>query len=426
MKHSSASLLLIASLAAFGAIAASSQTKVSTQVTVPPSSVSKSEDTGLRAHTNLKIVGTGPMTSAPQTAGPPFPGYLYETPASLACIYELVWPSPGCNPNVVTLNPNRGGGAIAIVDAYDDPNAYADLQAFSTQFGVQAITPKSFQVIYAPSGGATPGSCTGAATEPPSAAPTGWDVEESLDVQYAHAMAPKATLYLVEAQSNYYSDLFCAVSVASKLVASAGGGDVSMSWGGGEFSEETSYDPILTTHGVVYFASTGDDPGVIYPSASPNVVAAGGTSLSTNFNTGKFEFENSWQDGGGGASAYESRPHYQDEIARLVGSQRGVPDIASDANPATGVWVLDTLVYGPGSWYTVGGTSVSSPTLAGIVNAAGGFAHSTAAELETIYRSPFGFTDISVGNCGPYMGSWATPGWDFCTGVGSPRTYFGK
>jgi kumamolisin len=417
---------MAASLVTFGAITASGQTAVPTQVTVPPSSVSKPEDTGLRVHTNLKIMGTGPMTSAPQTSGPPFPGYLYETPASLACIYQLVRPSPGCNPNVVTSNPNSGGKAIAIVDAYDDPNAYGDLQAFSTQFGVQAITPTSFQVIYAPSGGATPGSCTGAATEPPNAAPYGWDVEESLDVQYAHAMAPKATLYLVEAQSNYNTDLYCAVSVANSLVASAGGGEVSMSWGGSEFSEETTIDPVLSTHGVVYFASSGDGPGVIYPSASPNVVAVGGTSLSTNFNTGKFEFENTWQDGGGGSSAFESRPHYQDQIARIVGSQRGVPDVAADANPNTGVWVLDTLVYGPGTWYVVGGTSVSSPTVAGIVNAAGSFASSSAAELDSIYKIPFGFTDISVGNCGPYMGTWATPGWDFCTGVGSPRTYFGK
>jgi len=417
---------MAASLVTFGAIAASGQTAAPTQVTIPPSSISNPADTGLRAHTNLKIMGTGPMTSAPQTSGPPFPGYLYETPASLACIYELVWPSPGCNPNVVTLNPNRGGKAIAIVDAYDDPNAYADLQAFSTQFGVQAITPTSFKVVYAPAGGATPGSCTGAATEPPNAAPFGWDVEESLDVQYAHAMAPKATLYLVEAQSNSFSDLFCAVSVASTLVASAGGGEVSMSWGGSEFSEETTVDPVLSTHGVVYFASSGDSPGVIYPSASPNVVAVGGTSLSTNFNTGTFEFENTWQDGGGGSSEFESRPHYQDRIARLVGSQRGVPDVAADANPYTGVWVLDTLVYGPGSWYLVGGTSVASPTFAGIVNAAGSFAPSTAAELDTIYKFPFGFEDITVGNCGPYMGSWATRGWDFCTGVGSPRSYFGK
>jgi kumamolisin len=426
MKRTSASLLMLASMVSACAISAYGQAIVPTQVTIPPSSVVHPEDTGVRFHTNLKIMGPGPMTSAPQTSGPPFPGYLYETPASLACIYRLVWSAQGCNPNVVTANPNGGSRAIAVVDAYDDPNAFADLQAFSAQFGVRAPTPTSFQVVYAPSGGATPGSCTGPATQPQNAAIFGWDVEESVDVQYAHAMAPKATLYLVEAQSNYDTDLDCAVTVASSLVASAGGGEVSMSWGGTEFPEETASDPIFTTHGVVYLAATGDDPGVIYPSASPNVVAVGGTSLSTNFNTGNFEFENSWQAAGGGASAFESRPNYQDRIARLVGTQRGVPDIAADANPYTGVWVADSLVFGPGTWYIVGGTSLAAPTVAGIVNAAGSFAPSSVSELNTVYRTPFGFNDITVGNCGPYMGSWAAPGWDFCTGVGSPDTYFGK
>lgn len=426
MKRTSASLPMLASIVSACAISAYSQAVVPTQVTIPPSSVVHPEDTGLRAHTNLRIMGPGPMTSAPQTSGPPFPGYLYETPASLACVYHLVWASQGCNPNIVTANPNGGSRAIAVVDAYDDPNAFADLQAFSAQFGVRAPNPTSFQVVYAPLGGATPGSCTGPATQPPNAAPYGWDVEESVDVQYAHAMAPRATLFLVEAQSNYDTDLDCAVTVASSLVARAGGGEVSMSWGGTEFPEETASDPIFTTHGVVYLAATGDDPGVIYPSASPYVVAVGGTSLSTNFNTGNFEFENSWQEGGGGASAFESRPSYQDRIARLVGTQRGVPDVSADANPITGVWVADSLVYGPGTWYIVGGTSLAAPTVAGIVNAAGSFAPSSTSELNTVYRAPFGFNDITVGNCGPYMGSWATPGWDSCTGVGTPDTYFGK
>src|SRR5262249_35444161 len=148
-----------------------------------------------------------------------------------------------------------------------------------TQFGLAAVTPSSFQVVYAPHGSGTPGSCTGAATRPPTAKSTGWDGEESLDIEWAHAMAPSGTLYLAEAKPGSFVDLFCAVTVASKRVSSAGGGEVSMSWGSGEFPAETTIDSLFTTPNVVYFAAAGDGPGVSYPSASPNVVSVGGTSL---------------------------------------------------------------------------------------------------------------------------------------------------
>jgi subtilase family serine protease len=242
-------------------------------------------------------------------------------------------------------------------------------------------------------------------------------------------MAPSATLYLVEAQSNSFVNLFCAVTVASNLVAAAGGGEVSMSWGSGEFSFETLFDSVFTTPNVVYFASTGDGPGVSWPSASPNVVAVGGTSLSFDPSTGNFIGENTWQDTGGGASRYESRPSYQNgNIAHIVGLQRGTPDISSDANPATGVWVWDSLGAPPGGyWYIVGGTSVSSPTWAGIVNTAGQFAGSSQAELTQLYSDPTSnFNGIKVGNCGPYMSILASGSWDFCSGRGSPRNYTGK
>jgi len=410
------------------------QTLISNNVVTPASSISNPADAGLRAHTNLKILG-GAMTGAPEVTGPPFPGYFFETPASIACIYELVAPWAECNPNVVTENPNRGSRALAVVDAYDDPNAYGDLQTFSAQFGLAPITSNSFQVIYAPSGGATPGSCATPppGAQPPNAGPYGWDVEEALDIEYAHAMAPNAKLYLVEAQSSYFTDLLCAVTVAGNLVARAGGGEVSMSWGTGEpasfsaqYPTQTSMDPVFTKRGIVYFASAGDGPGAIWPSTSPNVVSAGGTTLSTSPTTGAFLEENTWQDGGGGLSTVESRPRYQDGIASIVGTMRGTPDIAAIANPNTGVWVLDTLVYGPGTWYVVGGTSVSSPLIASIVNAAGSFAESSYNELSGIYSRPLGFNDLTLGNCGLYIGNSAVPGWDFCTGWGSPKGYFGK
>ncbi|HEY6341770.1 MAG TPA: S8 family serine peptidase [Bryobacteraceae bacterium] len=268
-------------------------------VTQPASSVPNAADAGVRVRTNLEVLAqfsAQPQitpqgaTTKPIYTGPPFPGLFYETPASLACIYDLQPSSPGCNPNTAFLNPNGGRNAIAIVDAYDDPDAYIDLANFSGQFGLRAINPTSFVVVFAPTGGVAPGSCVGTATRPPSAAGTGWDIEESLDIEYAHAMAPLATLYLVEAQSNSNADLYCAVTIASGYVAAAGGGEVSMSWGSGEFSGETAYDAIFTTPKVVYVASAGDGPGVLYPSSSPNVVAVGGSTLSTNATTGAFIF----------------------------------------------------------------------------------------------------------------------------------------
>jgi subtilase family serine protease len=244
-------------------------------------------------------------------------------------------------------------------------------------------------------------------------------------------MAPHATLYLVEAQSNSDSDLFCAVTVASNLVAAVGGGEVSMSWGGGEFPDETLFDAVLTTPNVVYFASSGDSPGVIYPSASPNVVSVGGSSISRDPILGSFINENTWQEAGAGPSLYEPMPAFQTAWVSSLASTRITPDVVADANPDTGVWVANStyesaLGAPPGLyWFTVGGTSVASPTVAGIINAAGSFAASSSAENNIIYPSRH-FRDITKGDCGPYMGYSAATSFDVCTMNGSPSTYAGK
>lgn len=345
---------------------------------------------------------------------PPFPGYFFETPASAACIYALVTVTPGCNPNVTTTNPSGGSRALAIVDAFDDPTADSDLAAFSAQFGLPAA---NFTVVYANG------------IEPMEDPTGGWEIEEALDAQWSHALAPGAHIYLVEAADNSFTNLFNAVSVASKLVKAAGGGEVSMSWGAGEFSEEALFDSYLTTPKVVYFASAGDSPGVNYPSASPNVVSAGGTTISRNSTTGNFILENTWQSAGGGPSQFEPRPAFQNEVRAIVGNARGTPDISFDADPATGVWVFDTNpAYGTG-WFVVGGTSVSAPSLAGIVNAAGAFNRSSQAENQELYvhpLNPFVLRDIVYGDCGLYISDFALPGYDFCTGLGSDIGLNGK
>lgn len=374
----------------------------------------------IMARTTLRILvpATGKMsfgTSVQPAELPPFAGYLYETPASLACVYNLVGrPIPGCNPNATIQNPPGGARAIAIVDAFDDPTAASDLAVFCAQFGLAA--PK-FQVIYA--GGAEP------AQDPTG----GWEIEESLDVQWSHAMAPGATIYLVEAADNSLTNLYNAVAVANRLVSSAGGGEISMSWGSGEFTEETSVDPLFTVPGIVYVASAGDAPGVIYPSASPDVISAGGTTVSRNIKSGNFVLENTWQDAGGGLSQVEPRPSFQNGIANIVGNARGTPDISFDSNPNTGVWVYDTNAVTGVGWYIVGGTSVAAPSLTGIINASGSFRHSSQAENQLIYNdlfNGFDFRDISYGTCGIYIGTFSVPGYDLCSGVGTPLGHQGK
>lgn len=348
---------------------------------------------------------------------PPFPGFFFETPASLGCLYRLV-PNPvhGCNPNVTTENPGGGSRVIALVDAFDDPTAASDLGVFSAQFG---LAPPDLTVVYS------------AGTEPGLDPTGGWEIEESVDTQMAHAMAPGAKLFLVEAPTNSLTDLFNAVIVASNLVAAAGGGEVSMSWGTGEATEETLFDSLFTTPSVVYLASTGDAPGVEYPSASPNVVAAGGTSISRDAVTGNFILESAWQDAGGGASQVEPRPAFQNFVRFVVGNARGTPDVSFDSNPTSGVWIFDSNpVFGTG-WFVVGGTSIASPSWAGIINAAGGFRASSQAENQDIYSHIFffngdDFRDIVYGNCGVNISNFAFPGYDLCTGVGSDLGLRGK
>jgi len=408
------------------------------RVVIPDSAIERAEDVGVRAQTPYRIfvpadrVQRGgepnglalPDVVAP--AGPPFTGYAFETPASLACIYGLVTAVAGCNPNTFKTNPSGGSKAIGIVDAFDYPTAMTDLNKFSAQFGLPAVTSANFKVVFAGGTGGCAGSDPG--NDP------GWEGEQALDIEMAHAMAPSAKIFLVEAASSLFSDLMVAEDCATKLVAAAGGGEISNSWGGSEYSTETSNDAHFVKAGIVYFASTGDSAGTQWPSVSTNVVAVGGTTLrrvngGTTF--ANFIAETAWEDGGGGLSTYEPRPSYQSVLP--AASHRLVPDVASNANPNTGVWVYDNNPTNGCCWYVYGGTSVSSPTWAGIVNRAGHFAASSSAELTTIYNTynnatnyPADYHDITAGFCSFYDGSGAGAKWDRCTGVGSPNGYVGK
>ena len=402
------------------------------QIITPHSGFIIPGDLSLKAHTNYKFMiphnGLNSLntqiSASPFTAigKPPLLTLGYNTPASIACIYNLVTAVPGCIPDQVTTHATGGSKAIAIVDAYHYPNANTDLTTFSLQFGLPIPSKTNFQVVYA------------SGTQPPND-PYGWEVEAALDLQWAHALAPNAKLILVEADSNSVTDLNKAVVKASALVAAAGGGQVSMSYGRSEWATESNFEATFKTPKVVYFASSGDDDGTSYPCVSPNVVCVGGTTLRRNTSTKAFFQEIAWQDGGSGISTYFSRPAFQKDISTLVGNRRGVPDVSIVADPDSGVWIHYSSSDDSGSgWMIVGGTSLSSAIFAGIVNSSAKFYTSSAIELTQIYTAGLGtssasmFRNISAGYCGPYVGwnATLTPKWDLCTGLGTPLGKSGK
>lgn len=376
---------------------------------VPESSVVRVEDRGLRAHTNHLILAPEAAQSMPLDTEAEPDG------ARAAAAFTPHGKSPASLRSVYRLPATGGTGVIALVDAYDDATAEHDLGVFSTQFGLPACTSLNgcFTKVYA-TGVKPAASCS-------------WSQEADLDIEWAHAIAPGARIVLVEAASNNSNDLAVAVNVASSLVSRNGSfGEVSMSWGFSEFSGETSLDHNFTHPGVVYVAASGDVGGQrTYPAVSPYVIAAGGTTLTFNL-AGQFVSESAWSSGGGGPSTYEARPSFQDSIVSHVGSKRGTPDIAFDADPQSGVAVYDSTPCGGASgWLVFGGTSLSSPAVAGILNLAGHFYASSDIELSAIY-SKLGstdFRDVTTGQAGAFS---ATKGWDFVTGVGSSLGLVGK
>jgi kumamolisin len=394
-----------------GAAASFASAQVQRERITPPSSVEMPEDIGVRAHTNYFFYAPLPGDS-PEV---PPPGTTVETPGSIGCIYDLVSsPVSGCPVAKATTLPTGGSGMIVLVDAYDDPSAGADIKTFDAEWG---MTNPTFTKVYA------------SGKKPPNGCASGWELEEALDIQWAHAMAPKAKIVLMEAASNSDTDLYNAVLAAGNYILAHGGkGEVSMSWGGSEWSTEGLNDvDFLLFPNVVFLASSGDSNGVSYPSASPNVISAGATTIVRN-SSGDYTKQvgtkdcNSADSGcGGGKSKYEATPSYQSGVTGVVGTQRGTPDIASDSSSASPVWVYDSSCYG--GWIEVYGTSVASPTLAGIINRAGTFSADSPTELTEVYNNRTNtadYTDITSGSCGSHS---AKSGYDLCTGVGVVKGY---
>ncbi|MFI5259428.1 MAG: S8 family serine peptidase, partial [Candidatus Limnocylindrales bacterium] len=340
--------------------------------------------------------------------------------------------------------PDGTGQTIAIVDAYDDPSIYPALDAFDSQFGLTDSGPSLYRQYGPASSFLTVLNQQGQPTSLPASDPNGagtgnWEVEEALDVEWVHAIAPGAQIILVEAGSQSLSDLMAGVATAA---GQPGVSVVSMSWGFPEgqavfSSDEATYDAVLTTPGVTFVASTGDygaaDPE--YPAFSPNVVAVGGTSLSLNTDnsysseTGWGYFSNSQGTligSGGGISQYEPEPAYQQGI-QSTGS-RTTPDVSLVADPATGAWIADPYnLPGSNPFEVVGGTSLSAPAWAGLLalvnqgRAASGEpslnSSSPTEAQQALYSLPQSDYNVIASGTNGYS---ANPGYNLVTGLGTP------
>jgi subtilase family serine protease len=296
---------------------------------------------------------------------------------------------------------------IGIVDAYDDPNIESDLGVYSSTYGLPSCTTANlcFKKV----------NQTGGTSYPRKDA--GWSLEIALDVEIAHAVCPNCKILLVEANSNSFANL-----IAAEDYAVAHATIVSNSWGGGEFSTETTsaYDGHFNHVGHPITFSSGDGGyGVEYPAASQYVTAVGGTTLNLNSNN-TYKSETVWSGAGSGCSAYEPKPTWQKDAGCV---RRTVADVSADADPNTGAAVYDTVRYqGRSGWFQVGGTSLSSPLIAAAYALAGNAASTTDGSY------PYGHTsslhDVTSGSNGSCGGSYLCTGkvgYDGPTGNGTPN-----
>ena len=348
----------------------------------------------------------------------PFPGYL--TAASLHAAYSL--PGETAASSLQT---------VAVIDAFDDPTAEADLGVYDEEFGLPECTTANgcFRKINQKG-----------ATSPLPRKNGEWASEISIDVQMAHAICQSCHVLLVEANSEEFTDLGAAVNAA----VNAGATEISNSYGGPEelahasvFSE---YNSDYYDHpGVVVTASSGDCgylneacfgevEAANFPADSPDVVAVGGTTL-----TDTEEKWNStvWEEGGSGCSQIFKAPLWQSSVANFsatgCGADRSVADVAAIGDPNTGVDVYDSTPEDdyPTGWGVWGGTSVASPIIAAEFALAGG-SHEVAYPAATLY-SHLGESDAlydvvsgSNGSCAGASACQAGVGYDGPSGVGSP------
>ncbi|HXV05350.1 MAG TPA: S53 family peptidase [Solirubrobacterales bacterium] len=320
---------------------------------------------------------------------------------------------------------SSAGQTVAIVDAYNDPNIASDLKKYDETFGLPTFPTCNATVT---------ASCfakvnqSGSASGPFPTTNSGWALEIALDVEVAHATCQNCKVLLVEANSSSLTNLEAAVNTAANLGAT----EISNSYGGSEFSGETleanaaAYDK----PGIAVTVSSGDNGygSFGFPAASPYVVAVGGTTLNLNADN-SYSSETVWNGTGSGCSNYVAAPEWQTSLTAWgetgCGTKRGVADVAADADPNTGAAVYDSVKYqGRSGWFQVGGTSLSSPLVAGVYALAGGVSSEVpAAQGLYVQLGSANLHDVtngSDGTCSTIMCKAGT-GYDGPTGVGTPN-----
>jgi subtilase family serine protease len=352
--------------------------------------------TDVKSH--LQAPGSGPVAAASIS------GY---GPSQLQSAYNLAGAAA-----------SKGAGeTVAVVDAFNDPAAAADLAVYRSQYGLPSCTADNgcLKIV----------SQTGSATSLPSddAANDDWSGEVSLDLDMVSATCPLCGIDLVEANSDSDVDLGVAVDEAVALGAKY----ISNSYGSTEYSTETTQDRSYYNHpGVVITASSGDSGYVVeYPAASAYVTAVGGTKLSTDSSSRGWA-ESVWSNSsaagtGSGCSAYEAQPTWQTSLGLSGCANRIVADVSAVADPNTGVAVYDSDLNN-GGWNVYGGTSAASPLIASVYALAGApGAKDTPAQYP--YTHPSALHDVTSGStatCTPSYLCTAQTGYDGPTGLGTP------
>ncbi|WP_194894231.1 S53 family peptidase [Catenulispora pinisilvae] len=339
------------------------------------------------AHCNaLQLVRGGARPAAPAGFGP----------SDIQSAYNL-----GSNPG--------SGQTVAIVDAYDDPNAESDLGTYRSQWGLSACTTAN--------GCFTKVDQSGGSNYP--TGDSGWGVEITLDLDAVSAACPGCHILLVEANSNNDTDLGAAVDEAVKLGAKF----VSNSYSDAESNFSTGLDAHYNHPGVMIAAATGDSgtqsgSNAQFPATFPSVVAVGGTSLSKSSGSRGWS-ESVWSSGGSGCSSLFAKPAYQQNISTGC-DNRASADVSADADPNTGLAVYDT--YSQSGWLEYGGTSLATPLISAMWAQAGAPASGDNG-VSYVYANEAKFNDVtsgSNGSCGTVICNAGT-GWDGPTGVGTPN-----
>ena len=351
------------------------------------------------------------------------------------------------------------GQTIAIVDAYDDPFAAEDLNIFSSYYGLPLVNTGNGPTF-------TKLNQNGGTTLPSPDVPQGWGVEESLDIESAHSIAPMANIILFEA-SAADNELFTAVQTAA---ATPGVVAVSMSWSGDETSTDTELDSTVFVTpaghlggapsiggndlpgGVTFLSAAGDygayspsGSGLVtaqYPADSPNVIGVGGTTLAVNGTNPNYTYggETTWGNGtnsallgggGGGISTIEPQPAYQEGIVNKYSNTfKTYPDVSAEGDPGPGVAIYDTYDFDGWAPFPIGGTSLATPMWAAMITTADegraidglGSLDGPSQTLPDLYSLPSSdFHDITTGSpTGPSPEFNPGAGYDLTSGLGSP------